>query len=156
MRRTIIFSSVLFVIICSSTMVTTQPKKLIQKTIYVPAYSTIFHSNLKWEYNLTITLSIHNIDLKKRIFISSIDYYNSNGKLIQKYLRRKHLKLKPLETYTLGIKETDTRVGVGGNFIVKWHSFSKVNSPVIETIMIGARGKQGISFTSRGVTILER
>jgi hypothetical protein len=75
--------------------------------------------------------------------------------LIHKYIGKKHLELKSLETYNLGIKETDNRGGVGANFIVKWHSYSKVNNPVIETIMIGNRDQQGISFTSRGVTISE-
>lgn len=129
---------------------------LVQKgTVYVPAYSSIYHSDLKWEYNLSITLSIHNVDLENTIVITAIDYYNTSGKLIHKYIKDKNLKIKPFETYNLGIKETDTRGGVGANFIVKWYSTSKVNRPVIETIMIGTSGQQGVSFTSRGVPVKE-
>lgn len=74
--------------------------------------------------------------------------------MIHKYIE-KNLELKPLETYNLGIKETDTREGLGANFIVKLYSYSKANNHVIETIMIGTKGQQGISFTTRGATICE-
>ncbi len=126
-----------------------------KETVYVPAYSQIFHGDLKWEFNLTVTLSIHNTDMKNKITISAIDYYNTAGKIIRSYVKDSAITLNPLETYTLCIKETDVAGGVGANFIVKWHSLSKTNKPIIETIMIGSRQQQGISFTSRGVAIEE-
>ncbi len=122
-------------------------------TFYVPAYSSIFHSDLKWNFNLSITLSIHNIDLKNKIRIISIDYYDKKGKLIHRYLDKAGMTLLPLETHNIGIKETDNRGGIGGNFIVRWNSDKNVNTPVIESIMIGTRGSQGISFVSRGVAV---
>jgi hypothetical protein len=130
-------------------------EKIQKGTVYVPAYSSINHSDVKWEFNLTVTLSIHNIDLKNKIYIESIDYYNSSGKIIQSFVYDKKINLQPMETYNIAIKEKDTRGGIGANFIVKWHSHVKVNKPIIETIMISTSGQQGISFTSRGVTIAE-
>ncbi|MBN2039922.1 MAG: DUF3124 domain-containing protein [Spirochaetes bacterium] len=131
-----------------------QQVNLIQKgTFYVPAYSSIYHNDLKWDYNLTITLSIHNTDLKNKIIIAAIEYYNSSGKLIQKYINKENTIINPLETCNIGIKERDIRGGIGANFIVKWHAAGKVNIPVIETIMISTKGQQGLSFTSRGVLI---
>jgi len=145
-----------FLLLGGFSNVSSQAENLAQKeTVYVPAYSSIFHSDLKWEYNLSITLSIHNVDLNKTIVVTAIDYYNTSGKLIYKYIKGKPMKIKPFETYNLGIKERDTRGGVGANFIVKWHSTSKVNRPIIETIMIGTSGQQGVSFTSRGVPVKE-
>lgn len=126
-----------------------------KETVYVPAYSSIFHGDLNWELNLTVTLSIHNIDLKNNITIDSVVYYNTEGKVIHSYIGNEKVILNPLGTYNIGIRESDNRGGVGANFIVKWHSKSKVNRPVIETIMIGTKGQQGISFTSRGVTVAE-
>ena len=133
-----------------------QPRGMtLKETVYVPAYSSIFHSDKKKEFNLTVTLSIHNVDTKKLIVIDTIDFYNTSGKKIRSYVAASGRNLKPLETYNLVIRESDVSGGVGGNFIVKWHAASPANSPVIETIMIGTRGQQGISFTSRGVTIEE-
>ena len=125
------------------------------EAVYVPAYSSIFHSDLQWKFNLAVTLSIHNVDLKNVINIDSIDYYNTSGMIIQSYIIKDAIVLKPLETYNLGIREADNRGGVGANFIVRWHAATKVNRPIIETIMIGTKGQQGISFTSRGVAIFE-
>jgi len=147
---------ILSVLFISAKDLSPQPGKIMRKgTVYVPAYSSIYHSDLKWEFNLSITLSIHNVDLKNKIIITSINYYDTSGKLIHKYIGGKQLELAPLETFNLGIKETDTRGGVGANFVITWHSYSKVNKPVIETIMISTRGQQGLSFRSRGVTIAD-
>jgi len=133
-----------------------QAKRLSKKaTLYVPAYSSIFHGDLKWEFNLTVVLSIHNTDLRNKLILEVIDYYDTSGKLLRNYIKGKQIVLAPLETYTLGIKETDRSGGVGANFIVKWRSTAGINQPVIETIMIGTREQQGISFTSRGVVIEE-
>lgn len=123
------------------------------QTVYVPAYSSIYHGDANRDFDLAVTLSIHNADMKERILIDRIDYYNTSGKVIANYLRGKAIALHPLETHLLIIKERNTSGGVGANFIVKWHAAAKVNVPVIETIMISTKGQQGISFTSRGVPI---
>jgi hypothetical protein len=39
---------------------------------------------------------------------------------------------------------------------VRWKAEIPVNEPIIEGVMIGASGQQGISFTSRGVAIKEK
>ncbi|MBN2078314.1 MAG: DUF3124 domain-containing protein [Spirochaetes bacterium] len=124
------------------------------QTVYVPAYSSIYHSDLKWDLDLSITLSIHNIDPVHNIVIESIDYFNTRGTLIHRYLKNNTtMALRPMETYNIAIKEKDDRGGIGANFIVRWKAQSKVNNPIVETIMIGTKGQQGISFTSRGVAI---
>jgi len=122
-------------------------------TVFVPAYSSILYGDLSREFNLAITLSIHNTDLNNSIIINTIDYYNTKGKIIFRYLKNNTIILKPLETYNLGIKESDKRGGIGANFIVKWSGDGQVSRPLIETIMIATRAQQGISFTSRGETI---
>ena len=40
--------------------------------------------------------------------------------------------------------------GNGANFMVEWKSDKFVNPPVVESIMIGTKSTQGVSFTSRG------
>ena len=60
------------------------------------------------------------------------------------------MTLKPLESVRYLVKESDMRGGSGANFIVKWKADVPVNRPIFEAVMIGTRGQQGISFTSRG------
>ncbi|MBM3280547.1 MAG: DUF3124 domain-containing protein [Candidatus Handelsmanbacteria bacterium] len=45
--------------------------------IYVPTYSSIFYLDSQQTLQLSAMLSIHNIDLEKRIDINRVDYYNT-------------------------------------------------------------------------------
>ena len=121
--------------------------------IYVPAYSHIYSGNREQPFLLTVTLSIRNIDPKHQIKITVVDYYETQGKLLKKYLDKPVL-LKPLESLRYIVPERDKSGGSGANFIVEWISEGFINPPIVETIMIGTQNQQGISFTSRGKTII--
>ncbi len=122
------------------------------ETIYVPAYSHIYIGNHERPFLLTVTLSIRNIDLNHEINITSIDYYETQGKHLKRTLDAPK-RLKPLESIRYVISEKDKSGGSGANFIVQWSADRPVNPPIIESIMIGAQSGQGISFTSRGRVI---
>ncbi len=120
--------------------------------IYAPAYSHIYSGNNERPFLLAVTLSIRNTDPKNPIKIFAIDYYQSQGKLLVRYLDAPVI-LNPLGSLRYVIPEKDRTGGSGANFIVEWKSGRYVNPPIIETIMIGTHGQQGISFTSRGQVI---
>jgi hypothetical protein len=122
------------------------------ETLYVPIYSSIFSLSSSRTYDLTATLSIHNIDLTNSIKVTKADYYNTSGQLIKSYVE-KALILKPLQTLQLVIKENDTSGGTGANFIVDWVSESEASSPIVEAVMISTKAQQGISFTTTGKVI---
>ena len=103
---------------------------------------------------MTVTLSIRNIDPTNLIEITLVDYYETQGELVKKYIG-KPVTLKPLESLRFIISENDESGGSGANFIVEWHSDKPVNRPIIESIMIGTQSTQGISFTSRGREIID-
>jgi hypothetical protein len=121
--------------------------------VYVPAYSHIYSGNKERPFLLTVTLSIRNVDPMHQIKITLVDYYETQGKLLKKFID-KPVALKPLESLRYIIPEKDKSGGSGANFIVEWHSDKPINRPIIESIMIGAQSSQGISFTSRGQEIL--
>lgn len=123
--------------------------------IYVPAYSHIYIGNNERPYLLTVTLSIRNTDPDNPIKITVVDYYQTQGQRLERYLD-KSVILNPLGSLRYVIPEKDKTGGSGANFIVEWKSDKYVNPPIIETIMIGTRGQQGISFISRGQVILEK
>jgi len=120
--------------------------------IYVPAYSHIYSGDRERPFLLTVTLSIRNIDPKHQIKITLIDYYETQGKLLKKYID-KPTTLNPLESLRYVIPERDKSGGSGANFMVEWQSEKYVNPPIVETIMIGTQNQQGVSFTSRGQEI---
>jgi hypothetical protein len=122
------------------------------QTVYVPVYSHIYSGDREHPFYLTATLSIRNTDPKHAITVLSVDYYDSKGKLLKSYLESP-ITLNALASTRYIIKESDKSGGSGANFIVKWKSDAKVNAPVIESIMIGTKTQQGISFISRGRVI---
>jgi hypothetical protein len=121
--------------------------------VYVPAYSHIYSGNRERPFLLTVTLSIRNIDPTNIIQITLVDYYETQGKLLKKYID-KPITLNPLGSIRYVIPERDKSGGSGANFIVEWHSEKPVNQPIIESIMIGTQSSQGVSFTSRGQEII--
>ncbi|MCP3874501.1 MAG: DUF3124 domain-containing protein [Desulfobacteraceae bacterium] len=124
------------------------------QSVYVPVYSHIYHGDREKIFNLTATLSIRNTNIKKDIILHSIDYYDSNGELLKKYLDAP-IVLKKFSTIRYVIKATDKSGGSGAKFIVRWKTKSLSNAPIIEAIMISTQSQQGISFVSRGQAIYE-
>ncbi len=105
------------------------------QTIYVPAYSHIYSGNREKPFLLTVTLSIRNIDPKHQIRITVVDYYETQGKRLKKYLNGPKI-IRPLESLRYVIPEKDKSGGSGANFIVEWKSDKWVNPPIVESIMI--------------------
>lgn len=96
-----------------------------------------------------MTLSIHNTSEKSLLIIERIDYFNTAGRVIEKYLPRP-IALKPYGTIQIVIAQHDIRGGLGANFIVDWSSPDNIDEPVIEAVMISTHGTQGYSFVSVG------
>lgn len=119
------------------------------QSVYVPVYSHIYYGDREKEFNLTATLSIRNTNLDKTIMLHTIDYFDSNGKLLKKYLETP-IVLKKFSTIRYVIKAKDKSGGSGAKFIVRWKSKVLSNAPLIEAIMISTQSGQGISFVSRG------
>ncbi|MCE3258934.1 MAG: hypothetical protein K0S12_575 [Bacteroidetes bacterium] len=119
---------------------------------YLPVYAQIYEVSEERKINLAATVSIRNTDLKDTIYISRIDYYNTEGHLIRQYLSAPVYVL-PMETLEIIIKSADNAGGTGANFLFEWYSENKSSDAIFEAVMISTTAQQGISFTSRGVDI---
>lgn len=122
------------------------------QTLYVPAYSHIYVGNRELPLLLTVTLSIRNVDPRHAVTVTSVEYYGSKGEYLKKYPENE-LKLGPLEATHCVIPQKDRTGGAGASFLVRWRSDEWANPPLVESVMIGAGGQQGISFTSRAQVI---
>ncbi|WP_414579244.1 DUF3124 domain-containing protein [Anabaena sp. CCY 9402-a] len=127
-------------------------KIVMGQTIYVPIYSEIYHHNRQEVFNLAATLSIRNTDLTNHLIITSVRYYDSNGKLIKQYLEDP-IQLNALASTDFFINRNDTSGGLGANFIVEWVAQTEISEPIVEAVMIGTDFQQGISFISPGRVI---
>ncbi|MGZ4057312.1 MAG: DUF3124 domain-containing protein [Bacteroidia bacterium] len=77
-----------------------------------------------------------------------MDYYNTTGHLIRKYLDFP-IYIKPLETLEIIINTNDNEGGTGANFVFEWLSTKTISKPLFESVMISTREQQGIAFTCR-------
>jgi hypothetical protein len=124
------------------------------QTVYVPVYSHILFGNRAATFDLAATLSIRNIDPAHSIVVTSVDYYDTDGRLLKKRIERP-VVLKPLASTDVFVPESDTSGGFGASFIVHWKSENPVVPAVVECVMIGVRSGQGISFISPARVISE-
>jgi len=138
----------------SKTIDIKQVDTLFQGKTYLPVYSHIYHIHEHRALDLTITISIRNVSLRDTVYILEADYYNTIGENIRQYLQRP-IYLSPLETIEIVIDEEDIEGGSGANFVFGWATGTGKNPPLFEAVMITTVGQQGLSFTTRGVPILD-
>ncbi|TNE62183.1 MAG: DUF3124 domain-containing protein [Bacteroidetes bacterium] len=119
---------------------------------YLSVYSEVYSLHQKRTHNLTVMVSIRNINKKDPVYIRRADYFNTEGKLIRTYFAKPVL-IAPLETIEIVIDETDDEGGTGGNFLFDWAIDPAIHEPFFEAVMISTVGQQGLSFTTRGVKI---
>jgi hypothetical protein len=126
--------------------------RLTGQTVYAPVYSHIYSGNKNLPFYLTATLSIRNTDFHHPITITAVDYYDSDGKLVKKYITAP-VPLTAMASTRYIVQESDKTGGSGANFIVRWASSVPASPPLIESVMISTKSSQGVSFTSRGQVI---
>ncbi|MCP4691583.1 MAG: DUF3124 domain-containing protein [Desulfobacterales bacterium] len=125
------------------------------ETIYVPVYSHIYSGPRSMPLQLNAILCFQNTDSKYGVQLIQADYYDSDGKMVESYIS-KPLNVKPLASKSLHLKKYKRGGGVGEKFILKWRSREPVNHPVVESVMIGVRSGQGISFRCPGKIVVDR
>jgi hypothetical protein len=125
------------------------------QVVYVPVYSHIYIGDRERQFLLAVTLSIRNTDPDNEIVITKVTYFNSKGKILEEYLKEP-VTLEGMSATRYVVHESDKAGGSGASFLMEWEALKPVNPPVIETVMIGAKTQQGISFTSRGQVIKEK
>jgi hypothetical protein len=117
---------------------------------YVPVYSSIYGHTGKNEFLLSATLSIRNIGFTDSLYISKIDYYDSEGKLLKKYLDSIVL-LKPMASMEVVVASSEKEGGAGANFVVECLGNNSLNEPFIQTVM--TTGDLRIGFSADAVKI---
>ncbi len=118
------------------------------QVIYVPSYSRVFTQDGRSE-PLASTLVVHNISLQSEIKVERVDYYDRTGQLLETLLNEP-VQLMPFGSMNALVPIGSVGDGIGANFVVTWSAEVPVQPPIVEAIMVGGSGTQGISFTSRG------
>lgn len=124
----------------------------VPQTVYVPVYSQVVYGNKGHMLNLATMLSIRNTDRRAPITVTEVRYVNDKGQTVRSFLKAP-LLLAPLASAQYVVEESDTSGGSGPSFVVVWNGVVNVSQPVVQGIMIGTAGSQGISFITEGVTL---
>jgi hypothetical protein len=123
--------------------------------IYAPVYSHVRWFDDQRDFLMESILSIRNTDLQHAIQITEVRYYNSDGKELRRYIDNP-ITLGALATKEYIIHRKDKEGGMGANFIVEWKSEKPVNEPMIEVVMVGIMGPNGMAFTSPGKVLINQ
>jgi hypothetical protein len=123
-------------------------RKICGQVLYLPIYSNIPYFEGSRRFDLSAFVAIHNTDLNRSLKITKVLFFDNDGMLVSDYLRKDSV-LQPLGSTNFFVPEED-KSGIGANFIVEWVSDSLINEPLVESVMIGLSGGQGISFSSVG------
>jgi len=123
-----------------------------QDLIYVPIYSDIYVDAENQNCMLAATVSIRNTSYQDSLFISKIDYFNTAGELVRRYLDNP-ISLPPMATINYVVERDDDTGGHGANFIVALSSRNITVRPVIQAIMIGHCSIKSVSFSTDGYSI---
>jgi hypothetical protein len=149
MSRIPIFSTLLGVMLLLATPALADHKTDLQRTVYVPVYSHVFSGNKAHPFYLAATMAMRNVDPKHSVTIHSADYFDSDGTLLEHHLPEP-ITLPPMGSHFLFVREHDKTGGPGASFLIKWSGKASMNHPLIEAILIGSSGGQGISFICPG------
>lgn len=126
------------------------------QVIYVPAYSHIYHGiKQPTPFYLAVTLSIRNTDPKHSLVLTSVQYYDTDGKMLRE-LVPSPLTVGPMATKEFIIMQFDKEGGSGANFLLAWEAGAPVTDPIAEAVMIGTSSNQGISFLTDGQVVEEK
>ncbi len=121
--------------------------------VYVPIYSDIYVDQQNQKSLLAATLSIRNTSYSDSLFISKIDYFNTEGTMLRSFIN-KPISLSPMATVNYVIEKDDDTGGAGANFIVEISAKNKDVRPIIQAVMIGANGgNQGFAFAIDGYSL---
>ncbi len=119
---------------------------------FLSIYSQVYMRNENDQTDLTATVSLHNPNLKERIYIDKAIYYNTHGEPIRTYFD-KTIFINPMETVQIVIDGIDKEGGSGANFLFDWKVKKNSSDPIFEAVMISTYGQQGISFVTNGKRI---
>ncbi|MGI9455456.1 MAG: DUF3124 domain-containing protein [Aeoliella sp.] len=123
----------------------------VRQLVYVPVYSHVYYQG-GVPYSLETTLSIRNIDLDQAVYLASVEYFDTSGKLVKTHLDQT-IRLGPLQTIEFLVERRDSSGGSGANFLVEWLGERQADKPVVEAVMVGTSGTQAICFGRMGIEV---
>ncbi|MCF8064648.1 MAG: DUF3124 domain-containing protein [Desulfarculaceae bacterium] len=122
-----------------------------QGVIYAPVYQEAVIDHRGRRLDLTATVYVRNLSRKHPLTIEDVTLVEGNGKVGLQCTKGKK-RLAPLATLRLLPPTCPAGTGVP-SILVRWSAPQPVPPPLVEVLMMGTAGQQGISVTSQGVPL---
>jgi hypothetical protein len=139
----------------SETTAPAEEKIVNGQTLYAPIYSQVVTADGGHPFNLAATLFVRNTDRSKPIILTRVEYFDSGGKSLRSFIKSP-IKIEPMASVDFFIEESDETGGPSPSFLVEWVATEAVSSPLVESVMIGTTGSQGVSFTCQARVVQSR
>lgn len=115
----------------------------------VPLHSTIPAGGGRTRLDFSGVLSIHNASSRYPLLVQRIEYRDSAGRLVRRYLEQP-LALRPFASMQVVIPQQDVSGGIGPVFVVDWSMAADGDEPVVEAVLLSLYGSLGFSVISPG------
>ena len=125
-----------------------------EQTLYLPLVSHVYLGAKNKPYSLTKTFCFRNRDRNNAVSLLSIEYFNGSGASLGNVLK-KSLSIEPMASFQIPVGSPKPDKSKQGSpcLIVRWKAEKPVTPPLVQCIMIGAAGQQGISFSTTATPI---
>ncbi len=117
--------------------------------VYVPVYTFLYNDFKETQVLFTVTLSVRNTSTTDSLFLEFVDYYDTAGNLVHRYLEEP-IYLNPVQTVEYAVERSETAGGSGANFVLHWSANADIK-PIFQAVMVGVDGNQGFAFKTEGV-----
>lgn len=108
----------------------------------MPAYSEVFYGRGGVNFELAVTLAVHNTGLDSSIMIQSVRYYDTNGNVVRNYISEP-VEVSPLATTGFLVQDSDRSSGQGVNLSWERVAEEPVHEPIMQAIMVSTREHRG-------------
>ncbi|MEJ2673167.1 MAG: DUF3124 domain-containing protein [Deltaproteobacteria bacterium] len=128
-------------------------KLLKGQTLYLPCSTSYMSGN--FSFNIKATIYLRNTDPERAIKIVRMDFYNTSGKLVKKYLSQP-LKLNPSAGACFHVKNPLAgKEGAVAHFVIQWQAQTRVHAPLVSGLMLGSAGTRGYTFSTHPKVLQE-
>jgi hypothetical protein len=125
------------------------------QSIYVPIHARVAAEDGR-PIRLAVNVAVRNADDTRPILVTVLRHRDADGKTVRDYLRAP-ARLAPRATLDVLLKDPDAAAPApAASVLVEWVADRAVAPPIVEAVMIGTTGGQGISFAERGQVIEDR
>ncbi len=123
----------------------------VRGAVYAPLYQKALIDHRGRSLPLTATVYVRNTDPQAGLEVSAVTLYDGRGKVVAKCLEGPR-RLAPLASLSF-LAPSAAQGGGAPSLVVRWRAPQPVNPPMVQVVMTGAAGQQGISLITTGAPL---